>query len=236
MKYTKEQINEKFQKLASPVQDIILSTNTEEAIKTIADKNSLHIDTAGQLNEQITFVMIGLEPASEFIKHIKERLQLPEEKARAVAKDVNEQIFNKIREVLKNTPQQPSHEISTDADKSALERKKEQLEKEVEQKTNLEAGHPSGTGAPPPNLPTQSSVATGQANDDANLGAANLGARPLSGGESGGGGMPKDIVKEKLEGQVRMQKEEIEIRNNNDSGQPEKKRPYSIDPYREPIE
>jgi hypothetical protein len=111
MRYTKEQINERFQMLPSSVQDVVLSAEVADAIKTIADKNDLYIDTAGLLNEEITYVMVGAEKSVNFISNLKTKVHLPEDKVNAVAGDVNDKIFLPIREALKNAANKPAQDI-----------------------------------------------------------------------------------------------------------------------------
>jgi hypothetical protein len=203
MRYSKEQINERFQILPSSVQDIILSAEVADTIKAIADKNNLHIDTAGLLNEEITFVMVGAEKSVNFIKNLRIYLHLSEDKVNAVAGEVNEKIFLPIREALKNVANKPEQalepEITEIIDDSNLHKKEIELENKIEhaplteseeirkqiEEQRLQAVKPPV--APPPNLPTQSDAPT----DELNLGAR----RPS-----------------------------------------EEKKPFHVDPYREPIE
>jgi hypothetical protein len=132
MRYTKEQINERFQMLPASVQDIVLSAEVADAIKEIADKNGLHIDTAGLLNEEITYVMVGAEKSSNFISNLKTKVHLPEDKVNAVAGDVNEKIFLPVREALKVAADKPAQSVESEVvPSSSLHRKEVSLENQI---------------------------------------------------------------------------------------------------------
>ena len=169
MRYTKEQINERFQMLPSSVQDIVLSAEVADAIKEIANKNQLHIDTAGLLNEEITYVMVGAEKSVDFIKNLKIHLRLPEDKANTVARDVNEKIFLPIREALKKVADTPAQSVEPEAIASSSLHKKEvslenqinhsQLTESEEIKEQVRAEQEVMPEAPPPaNLPVGEEV------------------------------------------------------------------------------
>lgn len=132
MRYTKEQINQRFQMLPSKVQDIILSVEVANAIKEIAKKNDLHIDTAGLLNEEITYVMVGAEKSVNFISNLKRYLHLPENKINAIAGDVNQKIFLPVREALKNTANSSAQTTEQDTpEQSDLRKKETNLENQI---------------------------------------------------------------------------------------------------------
>lgn len=100
MIYTKEQLKEAFKKLPSDLQDAIYSVDVSEKLEKIYKKHSLHIDQAGELGSEVGLVMMGLTKPNDFAENITRRLSVPEEKARAVASDINSQIFMPIRQSL----------------------------------------------------------------------------------------------------------------------------------------
>jgi|ETNmetMinimDraft_35_1059890.scaffolds.fasta_scaffold31031_2 hypothetical protein len=159
MRYTKEQINERFQLLQPQVQNAVLSIEVAETIKSIAQKHQLHIDTTGTLNEEITYVMVGAEKATDFIKNLKMQLKLPDEKANAIAKDVNEKVFLKIRKLMMESTQKPETKVQQEP--KAIhhtplfesEGIKEQLRQQQVVKPVV---------APPSNLPTQPDSTAGE--------------------------------------------------------------------------
>src|SRR3989344_3565063 len=100
MTYTKEQLGEKFGQLPENVQDAIIAVETADIVHDIGTKYALHIDQIGELADEIGLVMLGLTHPNDFVTHIIARLGLDRVIAEAMARDVNEQIFLKIRESL----------------------------------------------------------------------------------------------------------------------------------------
>ena len=47
------------------------------------------------------YVMLGVTHPNDFIGNLAERLEVDKEKARAIAQEINEQIFKKVRESLR---------------------------------------------------------------------------------------------------------------------------------------
>lgn len=165
MRYSKEQINERFQMLSPTVQDIILSVEIADAIKEITKKNDLHMDTAGLLNEEITYVIVGAEKSVNFVSNLKTKVHIPEDKVNSVAGDVNDKIFLPVREALKNAANKPAQDIKSEVvEESNLHKKEVELETRInhaplteseEIRQHIEAQRVVGnTTAPPANLPT----------------------------------------------------------------------------------
>lgn len=81
-------------------------------MQRVSNQHQLHIDQMGTLAEEIDSVLLGLEPSANFVKNIQESLQIDQATAESVAANVNNEIFLKIRESLKqmeenkNTPKQ----------------------------------------------------------------------------------------------------------------------------------
>lgn len=214
MRYSKEEINKRFQMLPEQVQDIVLSTEVVDAIKKITEKNNLHIDTAGLLNEEITYVMVGAEKSANFINNLKTKVRLPENKINAIAGDVNEKIFLPIRESLKRVANataqntiQKTDEVETKISQNPLQEKETELQNQInhlplteseEIKEQVQAYQETKPQAPPPaNLP--------------------------------------------IEEEVSKLSEGYTSKPSEDTGKPEerhiqKQSPYAKDPYREPID
>lgn len=101
MEYTLEQLREKLHNLPEDVQDAIFAVETTEAIGTIQKKYQLHIDQAGELAEEVGLVMLGLTRPFDFVSRIATRLRITQLVASQITKDINEAIFNPIKESLK---------------------------------------------------------------------------------------------------------------------------------------
>ena len=80
---------------------VILSADTKQKLAGLASKYNLRGVQEGNLEIETNLVLLGLEHPSKFIGNIAKALNLPEEKARAIAEDINTEIFRPVRESLK---------------------------------------------------------------------------------------------------------------------------------------
>lgn len=102
MKLSQEQLKEKYNNLPEDVKNAIFSAGVEKALTEIGEKNNLHVDKIGELMEEVDLVMLGITDPKDFIRNLYGRLGTEDkEKVRQVAHEVNEQVFQKIRESLK---------------------------------------------------------------------------------------------------------------------------------------
>lgn len=102
MEYTKEQFEKKFSSLPKEVRDVILAADTGNILRDIGKKHKLHVDQIGELMEAVDFVMLGILSPGDFIRDLYERMApIDKQKVREIAHEVNERIFQKIRESLK---------------------------------------------------------------------------------------------------------------------------------------
>lgn len=101
MNYSKEQKQEIFANLPADLREAILSVETAEKLQNIASKHSLMMDQVSELSDEIGLLMLGLTKQSSFVKNVSSRLGISSGKADEVARDVNEQIFDAIRESLR---------------------------------------------------------------------------------------------------------------------------------------
>lgn len=101
MKYTNEQINTIYRSLPLDVREVIASVEYMDKVQAIGKKYKLMIDKTGTLSEETGFVLMGLTPSKDFAKNIRERLEVSEDVAVNIVKEINEQIFFAVRESLK---------------------------------------------------------------------------------------------------------------------------------------
>lgn len=94
-------IRERYKNLPPDLKDAIFSEEVTEKIMNISNKYGLYVDEMGELGNEIGRVMLGITHPKDFIRNLMSRLEVDAEKARAIAKDVNEQIFAKVKESLK---------------------------------------------------------------------------------------------------------------------------------------
>lgn len=101
MDYTAEQITEKYNSLPKDVRSAIESAEVSKKVSALAQKYKLHIDMADELSDEVGLVMLGLTHPQDFMGNLKRRLEIPEDMARDLVADINEQIFSPIKESLK---------------------------------------------------------------------------------------------------------------------------------------
>jgi len=65
-------------------------------------------------------VMIGLEPAEDFVNNLKSNLNIKEELAAAIANDINELIFDKIRRVMMDNSEKDTQTSEEKLDKDSI--------------------------------------------------------------------------------------------------------------------
>lgn len=95
------QIRERFRQLPPKLQDAITSADLSQKIKEIVKKHNLLIDEGGILEREVLFILLGLEPSSEFVDNISKELGLNKEEVTAIAEDVNTLIFDGVRTHLR---------------------------------------------------------------------------------------------------------------------------------------
>src|SRR3989344_3218347 len=130
--YTRKELGQKFQEIPEDLQELILSTETADKVYEVGSKHFLHIDQIGELADEIGLVMLGINKANNFVNHVADRLGIEMETASAITKDVNEQIFMKIRESLQKL--HTGKEEAGDKTPTVVEIKKEESADLFEQK------------------------------------------------------------------------------------------------------
>ena len=153
MQYTQPQLRELYSKLPQDLKDAIFGVDAADAIESIGKKYSLLIDKIGILAEEIGSVMLGLTHPKDFISNLAKRLQVDQITAKSVARDVNEQIFKKVRESLMKIHglgETPAETPKTEKPEVKVEIKVEP--KPLEIRPNPPAGGPP---APPASLPVE---------------------------------------------------------------------------------
>ena len=98
---TNKDILEIVSELPKDLRDAYFSPATTEAIKETGKNNGLTIDKIGELAHETGLVMIGITPPGEYIKNLTGRLGVAPEKAKAVAEEINQKVFQPVRESLK---------------------------------------------------------------------------------------------------------------------------------------
>lgn len=94
-------IKEKFDSLPKNIQDVIMSTNYQDAMIEIGKRYNLNVEQMGTMEMETTMVMMGLTPTQNFESELMRELHVDATKGNQVVTDINTQVFAKIRESLK---------------------------------------------------------------------------------------------------------------------------------------
>src|SRR5581483_5451989 len=96
------EIQKRLDALPKDIQELVYSADMTTIVGQIGAKYKLHIDQVGALESEAVAVMIGLTKAEEFVSNLEDALGIPEEQAKRIETDINELLFVKIRESMKN--------------------------------------------------------------------------------------------------------------------------------------
>ena len=107
-----EQLIKRYKNLPPDLKDAMFSEEVTDKIMNISNKYGLYVDKMGDLGNEIGRVMLGLTHPKDFIANLSKRLGVDMEKAKSIAKDVNEQIFGPVRESLKKLHKIGEEELS----------------------------------------------------------------------------------------------------------------------------
>ena len=121
MSYTSEELDKMYAELPEDVKDAMSSVDTVQVMKDIKDKYNLHLDKAGDLSAEIAMLMMGAIPPQRFITNLQSSLEVDKATAKEIATIVNDRIFQKILNSLKeiqdmaekkdiSVPQKPEQE------------------------------------------------------------------------------------------------------------------------------
>ncbi len=130
MTYTQEQIDAQYQKLPNAIKHVIFDVATAEKIFDTGQKYGLHIDQVGILADEVTYIMLGLTPASQFPQELQQKIGVGAGVATALGQDLNQAIFLPIREAMQKVTKPNLSELAPAAAPATLSA--EQVLREVE--------------------------------------------------------------------------------------------------------
>lgn len=248
MDNTQQIIKKQLNTLPSDIKKAILSVDLREKLKMIAEKNNFHIDQAGNLENETMFVMLGLESPDNYENNIKREMRISEEQAKLITADINKEIFLPIRESLREMHKEELKDEEQEKNKqeprvSGAERvrtfeppKKIYSEPRIENRELRKDSFDRQKEQIPIGVSRQSLAE--KEKEISQIGVSepyDKLPRDLPKSEvSASAPAKRDILEEKLAGQARTPVEKVNLTEKGD--EMEKKKPQSIDPYREPIE
>jgi hypothetical protein len=95
-----KQIETRFRELPADVQRAIQSSNVDQKVQELGKKHTLHLDQIGELGNEIYLVMLGFSDPKNMADELAQRLKLPADKAEALAQDISAALFVPIRESM----------------------------------------------------------------------------------------------------------------------------------------
>lgn len=96
-----KKLDERFNNLPKEVQSAIKESGYQVNLYSIADKYRLDIEQMGILEEITTKVMLGIIHPDKYEEELVYKIKIPREDILNLVKEINENIFKNIREILK---------------------------------------------------------------------------------------------------------------------------------------
>lgn len=106
--FSNEEITKKMTSLPEEIATLLYSFEMTSIITKVGEKNGLHIDQLDKLNTETGYVMMGLTDTKDFPAIIMEDLAIDQAKADAVARDISDMLFEKIRGAMGKTSENPT--------------------------------------------------------------------------------------------------------------------------------
>ena len=210
------------------IMNLIKSFDWKKEVRTIVNQNQLMIDVGSDLEEAIYLMLIGVTKAVDLYEQLTEVHEIPEDKAQKIIQEIEVQIFNPLYKKMMELDEKDSSTTSTKAPITPRDEILAEIEKEPEVLIKFNTASKESTPAPkqetsPISDPgitkpfTASPTTTMQVETEkitAPAGQSNTPAQPI---------VPVQGVQENPVASA-LTKPTVTAK------------PYSADPYREPIE
>ena len=99
--FTSEEAQKKFEALPEAVKDMLYSAELTAIIQKVGEKNKLHYDQMGRLEIETHNVLLGFTDTEDYAPILMKTLEVDQGTARTITEDMNELLFSKIREDMK---------------------------------------------------------------------------------------------------------------------------------------
>ncbi|MDO8572809.1 MAG: hypothetical protein Q7S11_03525 [bacterium] len=209
MEYTKE----KFKKLPQNIQQLLLSDDVGIDVQLIGRDTGITPEQALDVEDEVVSVLMGTSHPKDFIRNIVTKIDVDQEKARAIAEKVNEEIFQPVKESLKivhniiDEGASPQASLASEASVASIPTPPQAPTPPMSPSPQFpQMIVPGGTSAPEAPKPPETPKA------------------------------PQNIFEQKLQGVFKMPREETLVPQKPSSAPvpPTPPRPSGVDPYREP--
>ncbi len=161
--FTTEEAQKKMAALPPEVQDILYSDEMSNTIQKVGEKNKLHYDQMGRLEMETTNVLLGFTETADLQGILAQVLSVDEGIAETIVSDLNELLFSRIRNSMKETTKEPEKAISSPSAMAmsvAIEEKSVVMPSSIAKTVGAEMGHASSPApVTPPVVPTPAPAA-----------------------------------------------------------------------------
>lgn len=110
MTYTVEQINKAFESMSEAARKSMSLVSVDKVMQEIAMSHQVPLDKMSQISGQVTFVLIGLEKASEFYDSVKSATGLSDDVLIKIVDEINKKIFVPFRQAMVAFSYEPESE------------------------------------------------------------------------------------------------------------------------------
>lgn len=105
-----ELVQKHFDALPDDIKAVLTAPEATQRLQNIGMDHKLRVDKIGLLIENTTLVSLGLLPTGEYIKRLKNQLEISQEQAENIAADIDKKFFDSMRDSLKQVQYQSTAE------------------------------------------------------------------------------------------------------------------------------
>jgi len=106
MKYDYKTLEKQMKSLPEDLQYAMSSVEVSKTIQDIAKKHNLLLDKASDLADETFYIILGLTKTKDFVDVITNKLNIKKLEAIDIAKDINIEVFDKIKDSLQKIQSQ----------------------------------------------------------------------------------------------------------------------------------
>jgi hypothetical protein len=100
-------IKERMAQLPQVVQDAITSADVQKQMRSVSQNHQLHVDQWGILENEVQLTLLGFANSADLPKNLQNELDVSAEEAEKLANDINDIVFEPIRQELERQLEHP---------------------------------------------------------------------------------------------------------------------------------
>ncbi|OGI87275.1 hypothetical protein A2995_01195 [Candidatus Nomurabacteria bacterium RIFCSPLOWO2_01_FULL_33_24] len=131
-------IKQRYDNMPEDIKQIIVSSDYQDGLVNISKKFKLNIEQLGVLEINTTMVLLGIINPNKLQEELEKELNINSEKTKGITKEINDQIFHKVKWSLEKIFNNSEDKISKE---SLIEKNKQKNQPPV----NLPVGEPGKT-------------------------------------------------------------------------------------------